>query len=70
WIVDPATARVHDAGILPLAGMNRGLYAFSLEPGERLMSDRPNFFVTVEKTGPTPPLAQPRGKVVLGRQRI
>lgn len=70
WIVDSATAKIHDAGILPLAGMKRGLYAFSLEPAGRLKSDRPDFFITVEENGPSPSLAQPQGKVVLGQQRI
>lgn len=70
WIVDPATARVHEAGILPLAGMSRGLYAFSLKPDDGPKSDRPNFFITVEEDGTRPARAQPRGKVVLGHQRI
>jgi anti-sigma-K factor RskA len=70
WVVDPATARVRDAGILPLAGMNRGLYSFLLGPGSGNKSDRPNFFITVEEEDSPPSLAQPRGKTVLGRQHI
>jgi len=70
WIVDPATARVHDAGILPLAGMNRGLYSFTLGPGGQSPSDRPNLFITLEENSAAPVPAQPRGKVVLGQQRI
>lgn len=70
WIVDPATAKVHDAGVLPLAGMSRGLYAFSLAPDDSPKSGRPNFFITVEVDGPAPAPGQPRGKVVLGQPRI
>jgi anti-sigma-K factor RskA len=68
WILDPAG--VHDAGILPLAGMNRGLYSFTLGPADGPKSDRPNFFITVEENGPAGQPAQPRGKVVLGQESI
>ncbi len=68
WILDPAGVR--DAGILPLAGMNRGLYSFTLGPGDGPKSDRPNFFITVEDNGPAGQPAQPRGKVVLGQESI
>ena len=70
WIVDPATARIRDAGILPLAGMNRGLYSFALGPVDSPKSDRPNFFITVEENNAVSQPAEPKGKVVLGRQRI
>lgn len=70
WIRDPATARVHDAGILPLGGMNRGLYSFALGPIDGPQTARPNFFITVEENSAAPHPAQPRGKVVLGHQRI
>jgi anti-sigma-K factor RskA len=68
WILDPAGVR--DAGILPLAGMNRGLYSFTLGPADGPKSDRPNFFITVEENGPPGQPAQPRGKVVLGQESI
>ncbi len=70
WILDPSTAQVHDAGILPLGAMKRGLYSFTLGPVGGLNSTRPNFFITVEKNGAAPPPARPKGKVVLGHQRI
>lgn len=69
WILDPATARVHDAGILPLGGMSRGLYSFALGSDDSPPTTRPDFFITVEeKSAPQP--ARPQGKVVLGQQRI
>jgi len=70
WIVDAATGGVRDAGILPLAGTNRGLYSFALGPAGAAPSPRPNIFITVEETGATTSPAQPRGKVVLGRRSI
>ena len=70
WIIDPSTTRVRDAGILPLAGMNRGLYSFMLEPTDGPKSSHPNFFITVEENSTAPQEPQPRGKVVLGHQRI
>ncbi len=70
WILDPSTAGVRDAGILPLAGLSSGLYSFTLTSSDGPRSDRPNFFVTLEENGAASPAAQPRGKVVLGRQRL
>jgi hypothetical protein len=70
WIRDPSTARVHDAGILPLGGMNRGLYSFALGPVDGPKNPRPNFFITVEDNDAASPPAQPRGKIVLGHQRL
>jgi len=70
WLRDPATARVHDAGVLPLGGMNRGLYSFALGSDDTPVSDRPDFFVTVEENGAAPRPARPLGRVVLGQQRF
>jgi len=73
WVIDPATRQIRDAGILPLAGLNRGLYSFALEGANAKPGDaRPNFFITVEDlSSATPPAtAQPRGKVVLGKETI
>lgn len=70
WIVDPATARVSDAGILPLAGLNRGLYSFALGSEDSPPTGRPNFFITVEENGASSSPARPSGKVVLGRSSI
>ncbi|HEX2862042.1 MAG TPA: anti-sigma factor [Lacunisphaera sp.] len=69
WIVDPETTRIHDAGSLPLSGLNRGLYSFSLEPGAALSSNRPGFFITIEEKN-SPAAAKPQGEVVLGHHRI
>jgi len=72
WVVDAPTGRIRDAGILPLAGLNRGLYSFALEPGDAPSSDgkRPNFFITIEENGSPPTSAKPRGRVVLGKDSI
>jgi anti-sigma-K factor RskA len=69
WIVDTASGRVHDAGILPLADARAGLFSFSVAPEEFARSAHLNFFVTAEKAAmPAPP--RPRGEVVLGDRRI
>jgi hypothetical protein len=73
WVVDAPTGRIRDAGILPLAGLNRGLYSFALEPGNTPPADgtRPNFFITVEDAAATTPSApQPHGRVVMGKDSI
>jgi hypothetical protein len=69
WVVDGKSGRIRDAGILPLAGLNRGLYSFALDPADAPPHEpaRPNFFITVEDATPT---SQPRGKVVLGKETI
>ncbi len=68
WVADAATGRVRDAGTLPLAGLNRGLYSFTLDPEGAGKAGRPQLFVTVEDaTTPAAP-DQPRGKVVLGQR--
>ena len=69
WILDPATTRVHDAGILPLGGMSRGLYSFALGSDDSPPTTRPDFFITVEEKGAPQP-ARPQGRVVLGQQRL
>lgn len=66
----PPLENDHREELRLLAGMNRGLYAFSLAPDDGPKSDRPAFFITVEEDGAAPAPAQPRGKVVLGSQRI
>ncbi len=69
WLVDTASGRVSEAGILPVAGSTRGLYFFSVAPPAQGMPGRPDFFVTSEDAG-SAPAAQPRGRVVLGNERI
>jgi len=68
WVADTATGRVRDAGTLPLAGLNRGLYSFALEPTDTAKADRPQLFITAEDTTATAQPDQPRGKVVLGQR--
>lgn len=70
WVADTMTSRVRDAGILPLAGLNRGLYSFTIEPAENAQSDRLRFFVTIEEHGDAAAPPRPRGKVVLGNQPL
>ncbi len=68
WVADASTGRVRDAGILPLAGINRGLYSFTTGPDTGAKSEPPHLFVTLEDAGDaTSAPAQPRGKVVLGK---
>jgi anti-sigma-K factor RskA len=69
WLVDTSTGRVSEAGILPVAGSTRGLYFFSVAPPAQGNPGRPDFFVTAEDAG-SAPAAQPRGRVVLGNERI
>ena len=68
WVADVSSGRVRDAGTLPLASLNRGLYSFALEPGDAAKADRPQFFVTAEDIGAVEQAAGPRGKVVLGQR--
>ncbi len=70
WVIDPASGQIHDAGILPLSGMSRGLYSFTLAPGDAPKSTHPQFFVTIEESNASTQPSAPRGKVVLGKQRI
>ncbi|HZZ19088.1 MAG TPA: anti-sigma factor [Opitutaceae bacterium] len=69
WLVDTATGQVREAGVLPAADSNKGLYFFSVSPETPIRSGRLDFFVTAED-GAQAQDAQPRGKVVLGDRRI
>jgi hypothetical protein len=69
WILDTASGRIREAGVLPLAGPGGGLYSFSVSPSADARPDRLDFFVTAEDaTGNDS--ARPTGKVVLGEGRI
>jgi anti-sigma-K factor RskA len=71
WMIDEPSGRIRDAGILPLAHVNRGLFSFALDPATASKSGRPNFFITIEEAGaPSEPNEKPRGKVVLGKDSI
>ncbi|HTO05093.1 MAG TPA: anti-sigma factor, partial [Opitutus sp.] len=70
WVLDPKSGQIRDAGALPLAGSNSGLYSFMLGSTDDRQSARPNLFITVEDVGETSLPAQPHGKVVLGNHRI
>ena len=69
WIVDTQTRRARDAGILPVGGDGRGLFSFSLAPGEAGPAGRMAFFVTAED-GTAAAGGQPHGQVVLGDRRL
>ncbi len=69
WVADASTGRVQDAGTLPLAGLNRGLYSFALDaPADAAKPSRPQLFVTAEDISTPAQPDQPRGKVVLGQR--
>jgi anti-sigma-K factor RskA len=65
WILDTASGRVRDAGVLPLAGSSTGLYSFSVTPDLVTKPDHMGFFVTAEDTARSG-AGLPSGKVVLG----
>ncbi len=69
WILDRATGRVRDAGILPVTGSSPGLFFFTVSPTAGAARDRLDFFVTAEDTS-APESGQPHGKVVLGDRSI
>ncbi len=69
WIVDTASGRTHEAGILPLAVSGSGLYFFTVAPALDARPDHLDFFVTLEDTAPSGPV-RPSGKVVLGDGRV
>jgi hypothetical protein len=68
WVVDKASGRTREAGILPLAGTAGGLYFFSV-PSASGTPGRLDFFVTAEEGAAADP-DHPKGKVVLGDNRI
>jgi hypothetical protein len=65
WLLDTASGRVREAGVLPAAAAAGGLYFFSVVPATSAKPGSPDFFVTAEDTGSTDS-ALPRGEVVLG----
>ena len=70
WIGSTKTGHPIDAGELPMNGMDRGFYSFSLDPSVVPASGRPDFFITVEPLDESQTLTQPQGRVVLGRNDI
>jgi hypothetical protein len=68
WMLDSATGRIREAGILPLGDSSRGLYFFSVAPASEAKPGRVDFFVTAEDAA-APESTRPTGKVVLGGQR-
>ncbi len=69
WLLDTASGRVREAGVLPVSTSARGLYFFSVLPTSSAAPGRPDFFVTAEDAG-SAESSQPHGKVVLGDRRI
>lgn len=71
WMIDESSGHIRDAGVLPLAHVNRGLFSFALDPATASKSGRPNFFITIEDAdAASTPNEKPRGKVVLGKESI
>lgn len=65
WILDTASGQVREAGVLPLAGSNRGLFFFSVAPAGEARSSRLDFFVTAEDSAASV-ASRPKGRIVLG----
>ena len=70
WLVDAETREVIRAGFLPASAGERGIHSFALDSTHSLASDRLNFFVTLEETGPSPAPGQPSDQVVLGSRNL
>jgi anti-sigma-K factor RskA len=68
WILDTASGRTREAGVLPRTDTNSGLYFFSVSPTFNARPDHLDFFVTAEDTS-APESTRPSGKVVLGNQQ-
>jgi anti-sigma-K factor RskA len=68
WMLDIASGRTREAGVLPPTGSARGLYSFSIGPNFDAKQGNLDFFVTAEDSE-APESARPSGKVVLGGQR-
>lgn len=69
WILDTASGKTREAGVLPLAGSSSGLYFFSVAPAFDARPDHLDFFVTVDDASGNDS-TRPTGKVVLGEGRI
>ena len=69
WILDTGSGQTREAGVLPLTATTSGLYFFTVPSAGEAKAGRPGFFVTVEDTA-EPASTKPRGKVVLGDERI
>jgi hypothetical protein len=69
WIVDTGSGQVRDAGVLPADEAHRGLYFFSVAPGDGANPEHVALFVTAEDPA-APDSSQPRGDVVLGSRPI
>jgi anti-sigma-K factor RskA len=69
WVVDTATGRATEAGVIPAAASDGGLYSFSLSPDAPAEARQLDVFITAEDASFAQP-AQPSNRVVLGGKRI
>jgi hypothetical protein len=69
WVVDTATGRATEAGVIPAAASDGGLYSFSLAPDAPAKARQLDVFITAEDASFAQP-AQPSNRVVLGGKRI
>lgn len=69
WLLDTATGRATEAGVIPATASNGGLYSFSLSPDTRSEARQFDFFITTEDASVAPP-TQPSDRVILGEKRI
>jgi hypothetical protein len=69
WLLDTASGRIRQAGVLPAARSTSGLYFFSVAPTGAENLGRLDFFVTAEDAS-APDSAQPMGAVVLGDRKL
>jgi Anti-sigma-K factor rskA len=69
WILDTASGRIREAGVLPATESTQGLFFFNVAPAKGVRPESLNFFVTAEDAAAADS-SRPRGKVVLGDRRI
>lgn len=69
WVVDTATGRATEAGVIPAAASNDGLYSFSVSPDAPTKARQLDVFITAEDASFAQP-AKPSNHIVLGGKRI
>jgi anti-sigma-K factor RskA len=69
WIVDTATGHATEAGVIPAAASNDGLYSFSLSPGAPAKAREFDVFITAEDAAFSQP-TKPSDRIILGGKRI
>lgn len=69
WVVDTATGHVTEAGVIPAASADGGLYSFAFSPEAPAKARQLDVFITAEDASSAKP-AQPSARVILGGKRI